>query len=193
MSLRPGKGDALVLVDVQRDFLPGGRLAVPQGDEVIGPLNAAIAAFSAAALPIYATRCWHPPDHCSFHAQGGPWPVHCVAGSEGAEFAPGLALPRDAVIVSKATTPEKDAYSGFDGTDLGDRLRAQNVRRVFVGGLATDYCVLNTVRDARRLGFEVVLLEDAIRAVDVQPGDGAKAIEEMTRLGAELHAAPGLR
>ena len=98
-----------------------------------------------------------------------------------------------AVVISKATTSEKDAYSGFDGTDLGDRLRAQNVRRVFVGGLATDYCVLNTVRDARRLGFEVVLLEDAIRAVDVQPGDGARAIEEMTRLGAELHAASGPR
>jgi nicotinamidase/pyrazinamidase len=158
---------------------------VPHGDEVIPPLNAAVAVFVSAGLPVYATRCWHPHDHCSFREQGGPWPVHCVAGTEGARFADGLALPEDAVVVSKATTAAQDAYSGFDGTDLERRLRAGGVRRIFVGGLATDYCVLNTVRDARRLGFEVVLLEDAIRAVDLEPGDGRRAIDEMRRLGAQ--------
>ncbi len=180
-----GRGDALIVVDVQNDFLPGGRLAVPRGDEVVAPLNQYLRAFHARGLPIYATRDWHPPDHCSFAPQGGPWPPHCVAGSEGAAFAAGLALPPETVVISKATTAAKDAYSGFEGTDLAARLRAQGVRRAFTGGLATDYCVLNTVRDALEEGFEVYLLTDAIRAVDVKPGDGAQAEAEMRRLGAK--------
>lgn len=182
--VEPGQGDALLIVDVQNDFLPGGALPVPEGDAVVPVLNRWIERFTARRLPVYATRDWHPPNHCSFREQGGPWPPHCVAGTEGAAFAPGLKLPPDAVIVSKATEPDREAYSGFQGTDLAERLRAQGVRRLFVGGLATDYCVLSTVRDALREGFEVVLIEDAVRAVDVQPGDGARALEEMRRLGA---------
>jgi nicotinamidase/pyrazinamidase len=138
-------------------------------------------------LPVFATRDWHPANHCSFRERGGPWPPHCIARTAGAEFAPGLALPPGAVIVSKATAPNQDAYSGFEGTDLDSRLRAREVRRVFVGGLATDYCVLNTVRDALKNGYEVIVLADAIRAVNVQPDDGRKAEEEMVRLGAKFY------
>jgi nicotinamidase/pyrazinamidase len=176
--------DALLIVDVQNDFLPGGRLAVANGDQVVPVLKRAIALFARQSLPIVATRDWHPPNHCSFTAQGGPWPPHCIAHSEGAAFAAGLALPPDAIVVSKASTPDKDAYSGFEGTDLASRLRAGGSERLFIGGLATDYCVLNTVKDALALGFRVLLLEDAIRAVDVKPGDGQAAIEQMIGLGA---------
>jgi nicotinamidase/pyrazinamidase len=183
-TLRPRAGDALIIVDVQNDFLPGGALAVPQGSEVVSTLNRYAGLFAAQGLPVFATRDWHPPDHCSFRKQGGPWPAHCVAGTQGAQFAPKLALPPDSRVVSKATTPERDAYSGFAGTELDAMLRRENVHRVFVGGLATDYCVLNTVKDARTLGYEVVLLQDAIRAVDLKSGDGRRAQEEMQRLGA---------
>jgi len=177
-------GDALILVDVQNDFLPGGSLAVPCGDEVVPPLKRLIDRFTCCGLPVVATRDWHPADHCSFHQRGGPWPPHCVAGTAGAAFAPALALPGSARIVSKAVTADTDAYSGFGGTDLDGFLRTAGVRRLFVGGLATDYCVLNTVRDGLANGYAVMLLTDAIRAVDVQPGDGARAIAEMERLGA---------
>ena len=178
------RGDALLVIDVQNDFVPGGSLAVPRGDEVVPVLNRYIAAFSAAALPIVATRDWHPADHCSFKPQGGPWPVHCVAGTPGAEFVRSLALPATATLISKDTERDRNTYSGFADTDLAARLRAMGARRLFVGGLATDYCVLNTVKDALALGFEVKLLDDAIRAVDVQPGDGDRARTEMIRLGA---------
>lgn len=177
-------GDALIMVDVQLDFLPGGSLAVPHGDEVVPALNRYIAVFRGLTFPIVATRDWHPPDHCSFRAQGGPWPPHCVAGSAGAHFATLLDLPCEAHIVSKATSRDRDAYSGFEGTGLDDWLRRAGVSRVFVGGLATDYCVLNTVRDALRFGYATFLLLDAVRAVDVAAGDGARAIDEMRRLGA---------
>jgi nicotinamidase/pyrazinamidase len=167
----PAPGDALIIVDVQNDFLPGGALGVTRGDEVIEPLNRHARAFAGAGLPIFATRDWHPANHCSFKARGGPWPPHCVADTPGAAFAPGLKLPPAAQVVSKATTTEQDAYSGFGGTDLRERLAKAGVRRVVVGGLATDYCVLNTVLDARKAGLEVVVLESAVRAVDVQPGE----------------------
>src|SRR3990167_7105549 len=144
VSLFPlGAGDALLIVDVQSDFLPGGSLAVPRGDEVVAVLNGYLAAFRNSGLPVVATRDWHPPDHCSFRQQGGPWPPHCVAGSEGAGFAPQLQLPTDATVISKATAQQSDAYSGFEGTELDRLLRQSGVRRLFVGGLATDYCVLN--------------------------------------------------
>ncbi len=178
-------GDALVVVDVQNDFLPGGSLAVPRGDEVVPVLNRYLAAFTARELPIYATRDWHPADHCSFKVRGGPWPPHCVAETHGAQFAGDMKFPTGIIVISKATGPDKDAYSGFEGTDLDRRLRARTVKRLFVGGLATDYCVLNTVRDARRLGYEVCLLADAVRAVNVNPEDGRRAEEEMRRLGAK--------
>jgi nicotinamidase/pyrazinamidase len=178
------EGDALVVVDVQNDFLPGGSLAVPAGDEVIPVLNRYVADFVEAGLPVLATRDWHPANHCSFRAQGGPWPPHCVQGSEGARFAPGLALPPSTVIVSKDVRPDQNTYSGFQGGDLDARLREAGARRVFVGGLATDYCVLHTVKDALARGYAAVLLSDAIRAVEVEPGDGRKAETEMVRLGA---------
>ncbi|OGS95374.1 MAG: nicotinamidase [Gallionellales bacterium RIFCSPLOWO2_02_FULL_57_47] len=184
-DLQPKPGDALLIVDVQNDFLPGGSLAVPRGDEVVPVLNRYLRAFTAQNLPIYATRDWHPERHCSFRAQGGIWPPHCVAGTRGAEFAAALQLPSSAVIISKATTAELDAYSGFQGTNLDQQLREAKIRRLFIGGLATDYCVLNTVRDALRLGYEVFLLADAIRAVDVLPGKGQRAEQEMARLGAQ--------
>lgn len=183
-SIRLQSGDALIAVDVQNDFLPGGSLAVPQGDAVVPALNRYLAAFAARALPVFATRDWHPPDHCSFRKQGGIWPPHCVAATRGAEFASSLVLPQAAVVISKAVTPGADSYSGFGGTDLAVRLRAAGVTRLFIGGLATDYCVLNTVRDALAEGFDVLLLADAIRAVDVKAGDGARAQREMEQLGA---------
>ncbi len=184
-KLTQDQGDALVVVDVQNDFLPGGSLAVPRGDEVIPVLNHYLAAFLLRGLPIFATRDWHPPNHCSFQPYGGPWPPHCVAGSEGAALAPALELPASTVLITlKGTQPEKDAYSAFDGTDLDARLRAQGVGRLFVGGLATDYCVLCTVKDGLKAGYAVVLLQDAIRAVNVRPGDGERAEAEMIRLGA---------
>ena len=182
ISLQPG--DAMVVVDVQRDFLPGGALAVPHGDEIVPVLNRYIAAFREHGLPVFATRDWHPQDHCSFRSQGGIRPPHCIAQSAGAEFAADLKLPPDAEIVSKADTRDKDAYSGFEGTDLAQRLRERGVKRLFIGGLATDYCVLNRVKDALATGFRVYLLEDATRAVEVDPGDGRAALDQMHHLGA---------
>lgn len=185
-SARPtvlGATDALLLVDVQRDFVTGS-LAVPGAPAIIPVLNAYVREFAQRHLPIVATRDWHPAGHCSFRDQGGPWPPHCIAGTPGAGFAEGLALGPEALVISKATTPERDAYSGFGGTQLDLRLRALRAHRLFVGGLATDYCVLETVRDARRLGYEVCLLADAIRAVDAHPGDGEKALAEMRAGGA---------
>jgi len=187
----PKSGDALLVVDVQNDFLPGGSLAVPAGEQVVSALNRYIARFIEADLPVFATRDWHPPDHCSFAQKGGPWPPHCVAGTPGAAFAPALDLPPGTIVVSKADTAEQDAYSGFQGTDLADRLRAQGVRRLFIGGLATDYCVLNTVQDALAAGFAVVLLTDAIRPVDVKPGDGDRALAAMAEAGAVPAAQEG--
>ena len=191
-DIRPQPGDALLIVDVQNDFLPGGSLAVPHGDSVVAVLNRYLEIFAEQDLPVYATRDWHPPLHCSFRAQGGPWPPHCVAKTSGAAFAAALQLPPAAVIVSKATTVEHDAYSGFQDTDLDTMLHSARIRRLFVGGLATDYCVLNTVRDAIGLGYKVLLLGDAIRAVDVQPGDGLRAEEEMTGLGAQRITLEGI-
>ncbi len=177
-------GDALVVVDVQNDFLPGGRLAVSGGDEVIPVLNSYIARFAAERLPIFATRDWHPPNHCSFAAQGGPWPAHCVMETHGAAFPATLELPASAVVISKGTEPGKEAYSGFEGSALEERLRRDSVARIYVGGLATDYCVLSTVKDGLRRGFKVVLLKEAIRAVNARPADGREAEQEMLRLGA---------
>lgn len=181
----PGPGDALVIVDVQGDFVTGS-LAVPGGAAVIPPLNRAAAAFAARGLPVIATRDWHPDDHMSFHEQGGPWPAHCVAGTPGADAAEGLELPPGTVIVEKADTAAVDAYSAFQGTGLAGDLRERGVRRLVVGGLATDYCVLNTVTDAIAEGFDVVVLGDAIRAVEVQPGDGDRAEHGMRRAGARF-------
>ena len=191
-SLRRTPGDALVIVDVQNDFLPGGVLAVPNGDAVILPLSRCAAAFDRDGLPIFATRDWHPPDHCSFRTQGGPWPAHCVAGTGGAEFPAALALPHDARVISKATGRGSEAYSGFQGTDLAAQMKAVKCMRVFIGGLATDYCVRATALDARRLGIDVFVLRDAVRAVNIRPGDGERALREMITEGVELCLAEEL-
>ena len=180
------KGDALIVVDVQRDFLPDGSLVVVNSDEVVPVLNRYIQLFHVKRLPIYATRDWHPLDHCSFIKQGGKWPPHCIAGSDGALFPDDLTLPRETIIISKAQHEDKDAYSGFDGTDLAERLHKAGTIRLFIGGLATDYCVLNTVRDALAQDFRVLLLKDGARAVEVQQGDGDRAERKMEQLGARL-------
>jgi nicotinamidase/pyrazinamidase len=185
-ALVPGPGDALLVVDVQHDFLPGGALGVRGGDAILGPINAAIARFAARGAPVLASRDWHPAGHCSFREQGGPWPVHCVAGSHGAAFSPALHLPPGTVVVSKATERDQEAYSAFAGTGLHKHLQALGVRRLFIVGLATDYCVLHTARDALALGYRVVVLRDAVAAVDAQPGDGAHALAEMGRAGAAV-------
>lgn len=179
-------GDALLVVDVQRDFLPGGALGVPDGDAVIAPLNSYLERARQTGAMVVASRDWHPANHCSFHAQGGPWPPHCVAGTPGAEIAPELRLPPQARVVDKATRPDREAYSAFQDTGLAQVLRTHGIRRIAVGGLATDYCVLRSVLDALAAGFEVFVLEDAIRAVNVAPGDGDKAKEAMRQAGAQL-------
>jgi nicotinamidase/pyrazinamidase len=184
MKLTLSKSDALIVVDVQKDFCPGGSLAVPGGDGVVPVLNRYIEKFSSNSLPVFATRDWHPENHVSFKAYGGTWPPHCVRETEGAKFHPGLKLPGSASIISKATTPGKEAYSGFHGTELKSMLRRPGIKRVFVGGLATDYCVKNTVLDALKAGFTTFLLMDASRGVDVNPGDSEKAVEQMLAAGA---------
>lgn len=184
--------DALLIVDVQNDFCPGGALPVPEGDQVIPLLNRWIEAAQAAGIPVYASRDWHPAGHVSFQEQGGPWPVHCQQGSKGAQFHPGLKLPSDAVIISKGRSPDKEAYSAFQGTDLRERLKKAGVHRLWVGGLALDYCVKESILDALRAQFEVHLIRPATRAVEVQPGDGARALHEIAAAGAVLEeeAAP---
>ncbi len=180
--------DALIIVDVQNDFCPGGALAVSGGDEVVTALNRVIERFAEVGLPIIATRDWHPERTSHFKTHGGPWPVHCVQGTGGAEFHGDLKLG-NAVVLSKGMLPDEDSYSGFQGTDrsgtrLATLLRGKGVERILVGGLATDYCVKHTVLDGLREGFKVVLLVDSIRAVNLEPHDGDLAIDEMVRAGA---------
>ena len=185
-SVTPRSGDALIVVDVQRDFLPGGSLDVAHGDAVVAPLNRYMRIFECKGLPVFATRDWHPTDHCSFRGQGGRWPDHCVVDTPGAEFAPGLEFPAHTRIVSKDTEPVQETYSGFQAVemDMAGRLMELGVKRLFIGVIATDYCVLFTVLDAMAAGFEACLLVDAIRPVEVVAGDGEAAIREMRGRGA---------
>lgn len=189
ISLTPA--DALIVVDVQNDFLPGGALGVPHGDEVIEPVRRLVALYRGRGLPVYASRDWHPAGHVSFRERGGPWPPHCIAGTAGAEFAPGLGLTDGVKVISKAVTPDLDAYSAFNGSDLADELRDRHVERVAVCGLATDYCVLNTVLDALTLRFKVIVLPEAMRAVDVVAGDGERALARMVERGAVAASLAG--
>ena len=182
MNIKITPKDALILVDIQRDFLPGGALPVPEGDRVIEPANRYIELFQKAGAPIFATRDWHPPNHISFKEQGGPWPPHCVQNTEGALFAEGLKLPPEVFIINKGDRPEFDAYSGFQGTLLKDLLLERGVKRIFVGGLATDYCVLNTVLGGLNLGFQVFWLSDASKGIT--PEGEKKAEERMLSEGA---------
>lgn len=188
------KRAALVLVDVQNDFCPGGSLAVADGDRVALALNPYIERFAAAGLPIFATRDWHPAKTSHFKIYGGIWPVHCVQNSHGAAFHPSLKLGASAITVSKGTAADADSYSGFDAVDaqgrgLADLLRQRGVDEIFVGGLATDYCVKQTVLDGLQHGFSVVLLLDCMRGVDLTPGDAARALQEMQRAGARTIGA----
>lgn len=182
----PDCQSALIVVDVQNDFCPGGALPIKGGDEIVPVLNRYLELFGKTRSGVYATRDWHPRNHCSFKKQGGSWPDHCTQNSPGAEFHPGLKLPHDAEVISKAIRPETDAYSGFEGTNLELYLKRKGTQRLFVGGLATDYCVKQTVLDARRLSFETYLLTDAIWGIDAKKGDCQKAIEEMKKAGAIL-------
>ena len=176
---------ALIVVDVQNDFCPGGSLAVERGDEVVAPLNRLIEEFLERGEPVFKSRDWHPARTKHFADYGGTWPVHCVQNTRGAEFHKDLLDDPRIQIISKGTGDE-DSYSAFDGTKLADLLRAEGVTELFVGGLATDYCVKNTVLDALRAGFKVRALTDAMRAVNLRPGDDARAVEEMRRAGAEI-------
>ena len=179
------KKRALIVVDVQNDFCPGGALAVAQGDEVVAPLNRLIDEFLERGEPVYASRDWHPSITKHFTAYGGTWPVHCVQNTKGAEFHPQLRQDPRITVISKGLG-DKDCYSAFDETDLISRLKQQGVEEVWVGGLATDYCVKNTVLDALKKGFEVNAVENAMRPVDLNPGDGDRAIEEMREAGADI-------
>ena len=176
--------EALVIVDYQNDFNPGGALAVPEGDRIAERINQ-LAASDRFDL-VVATRDWHPPDHGSFTEQGGIWPVHCVQGSEGAELAPALDRANIDVVIDKGQDPGTDGYSGFDGTDLAQLLRERGIDRVTVVGLATDYCVRHTAIEAAQQGFEVTVDRDAVRGVDVEPGDSERALEEMRAAGARV-------
>ena len=170
--------DALVVVDVQNDFCPGGALAVPGGDEIIQVVNDLAGRFE----KIFATQDWHPPDHISFKEQGGIWPPHCVAGTRGAQLHSGLVLG-GAIYIKKGTDPKKEAYSGFQGTDLAQKLKDAGVRRLFVTGLATDYCVKATAVDALKSGLDVIVVANAVRGVDVNPGDSRAALDEVRQEG----------
>jgi nicotinamidase-related amidase len=177
---------ALVIVDLQNDFCPGGSLAVPEGDQNVPIVNRLIERFTEAGSPVYATRDWHPKDHVSFKAQGGPWPPHCVQNTLGAEFHPGMKLPVEALIVSKADNKDQDAYSMFDETDMAGQLKATGVDEIIVCGLATDYCVKATALDGVQTGLKVTVVEDAIRGVEVEPGDSQRALGEMKAAGVRL-------
>ena len=176
--------DVLIIVDVQNDLCPGGATPVASGEAVARAMTAAAAAFAQRGGAVFATQDWHPPGHPSFAPQGGQWPEHCVQGSRGAEFHPALTLPEGAVIVRKGAS--KDAYSGFVDSDLDAQLRARGIQRVAVGGLAADYGVLNTVIDALANGYETRMLTDAVGALNVEPGDGERALHLMRINGAEL-------
>lgn len=161
-------------------------MAVEGGDEVVPKLNNVIDASDRMGLPVFFTRDWHPSDHVSFKSQGGKWPPHCIQGTPGAEFHPGLKIPSGSSVISKGDKQSVEAYSGFQGTDLEPRLRAGGVDEVFIGGLTTDYCVKETALDALRAGFRVGVIEDGVRAVDLAPGDGERALAELRKAGVNM-------
>jgi nicotinamidase/pyrazinamidase len=194
LALYTGSVDALLVVDFQNDFAPGGALPVADGDKIAEPINSLLDSFDL----VVATRDWHPPDHGSFvgvevdparwRGADPPsiWPVHCVQGTPGAELHPALEQAKVDVVIDKGQDPNSQGYSGFQDTRLAELLRERGVDRLYVTGLATDYCVKNTVLDARRLGFDVSVVEDAIRGVEVKPGDSERALEEMEHAGADV-------
>jgi len=177
---------ALIVVDVQNDFCPGGSLAVAEGDKVVAPLNELMKEFLDRGEPVYKTRDWHPEKTKHFAIYGGTWPIHCVQNTPGAEFHPDLLSDPRITVISKGFDERADGYSGFDGTELAQLLQDEGINEVWVGGLATDYCVKQTVIDGVRNGFKVKALADAMRPVNVNPDDGKKAIDEMKEAGAEI-------
>ena len=183
------KGDALLLVDVQIDFCPGGNLPVAEGDQVVPVLNRWLAAAKEKGIPVYASRDWHPSGHMSFAARGGQWPDHCLQDSPGAAFHPDLALPDDTVVISKGVRFDKDQYSAFDETGLAERLRQDGVSRVWVGGLALDVCVEATALGGREAGFAMRLIPEASKAITAE--GAARAITAMREAGVTIEEALG--
>jgi nicotinamidase/pyrazinamidase len=182
VSVALGPDDALIVVDVQHDFLPGGALAVATGDRIFAPIDALAPRFRR----VYATRDWHPLDHSSYAQHGGPWPVHCVAGTRGAAFDSRLDMQKIDTVIDKGVHRATDGYSGFAATELASDLRMHGVKRVFVCGLATDYCVKATALDAHAAGFATVVVSDASAAVNVQPDDETRALDELRRAGIDV-------
>jgi nicotinamidase/pyrazinamidase len=180
--------EALVIVDVQNDFTSGGALEVPDGDAVIAPLNRLAARYET----VFATRDWHPPDHDSFESEGGPWPIHCVQGTEGAELHPDLDRSRIDAVVDKGDRRGVEGYSAFDGTGFDGTLRERGIDSLVIGGLAADVCVRSTALEARALGFDVTLVQDATRGVDVEEGDTERALDEMRAAGVRFATADDL-
>jgi len=178
--------DALIIVDVQNDFCPGGTLAIDDGDRIVPVLNEWLRKAARDEAVIAASRDWHPGDHCSFRDQGGPWPPHCIRDTEGAAFHPALALPNDTIVVNKGEAQDRDNYSAFDDTGLAERLRELGVERCWIGGLAQDVCVRASVIDACNAGFTTHVLARATRPVNLDPGDGERALEEMRAAGAHI-------
>ena len=193
LNMMTGSRSALLIVDVQKDFCPGGALAVPNGDRVVAVLNRYVADAIARGWLVYASRDWHPPITRHFQQYGGEWPPHCVQGTDGATFHDELRLPSSTIVVSKGQAPDSHGYSALEGrsaegSTLLDDLRERGVEHLYVGGLATDYCVKHSVLDARRAGFDVTVLADAIAGVEVQAGDSKRALEEMRAAGAQITA-----
>lgn len=181
---------ALLIVDLQNDFCPGGALAVPQGQKIIPAVNRAIRSFHKQGLPVFASRDWHPKQTAHFQRFGGRWPAHCVQGTKGAEFHPRLALPQEAILLYKGMDPAKDSYSVFQAEDaqgmsFPNLLQLMGIRQLYVAGLATDYCVKSTVLDARQQGLGASVLVDAIKGVELTPGDSEAALAEMVGAGAK--------
>lgn len=174
--------EALVIVDVQNDFCPGGKLAVPRGDEIIEIINRLAGEFK----HVITTQDWHPPGHVSFKQRGGAWPEHCVQETEGAELHPKLNRAAVTLRIKKGTDPDRDAYSGFQDTGLSMELKERGVRKVYITGLAGDVCVHQTALDARRAGFEVTVVRNAVRSINANEGDEERAFSEMRKAGCEI-------
>jgi len=181
---------ALLIADVQNDFCPGGALAVKEGDRIIPVVNKYIQTFSKKKLPVFITRDWHPKETRHFKQFGGVWPKHCVQGTKGAEFHPDLKLPKEAIILSKGMDPQKDSYSAFqavdsNGTWLLNLLKIFGVKELYIGGLATDYCVRWSALDALKFGFKANILTDAVKGVNLNKDDSEDAIKEIVKAGAK--------
>lgn len=180
------ENSALIVVDMQNDFLPGGSLEVPNSDTIIPIINEYIEFFEKHQSLIVFTRDWHPENHISFKENGGIWPRHCIQNTKGAEIHSEIYIPKESLIISKAFEPTIEAYSGFQNTNLHEELQRRNIKNLYICGVATDYCVLNTVIDALEKGYKVYLLVDAIKGVDIKPNDSEEAIKKMISKGAEL-------